>query len=150
MDKCITKANSAQLFNYLVANYNTYNNISILFNQQSMSKLSFLLITLLLLANNGLFSQSIQKRNCGTMNHLSEQLKNDPGLADRMNQIEQQTARFTNNMVSATSTISIPVVFHIVYNTSAQNISDAQCIAQLNQLNLDYAKLNPCLGISPS
>jgi hypothetical protein len=24
------------------------------------------------------------------MNHLSEQLKNDPGLADRMNQIEQQ------------------------------------------------------------
>ncbi len=115
-----------------------------------MSKFTFPLLSLFLLISVVSFGQTNQKRNCGTMNHLSDQLRKDPGLADRMNQIEQQTARFVNSRVSGTSTIVIPVVFHIVYKTSAQNISDALCIAQLNQLNLDFAKLNNDTGNIPS
>ncbi len=115
-----------------------------------MSKFRFLLLSIALLIFSVSIGQTNLKRNCGTMNHLSDQLKNDPGLAERMNQIEQQTARFVSSRVSANSTVLIPVVFHIVYNTSAQNITDAQCIAQLNQLNLDYAKLNSDTGNIPS
>ncbi len=46
--------------------------------------------------------------------------------------------------------VTIPVVFHVVYNTTAQNISDAKCIAQLNQLNLDFARLNTDAGNTPA
>ncbi len=112
-----------------------------------MKKLTLLLTTFLFLLTVHSFAQL--KRNCGTMNHLSDQMKNDPGLAERMNQIEQQTARFVNSRVSGT-TVVIPVVFHIVYNTAAQNISDAKCLAQLNQLNLDFAKMNSDTGNIPS
>jgi hypothetical protein len=38
--------------------------------------------------------------------------------------------------------ITIPVVIHLLYNTVAQNISDAQILSQLKSLNNDYRKLN--------
>ncbi len=38
--------------------------------------------------------------------------------------------------------ITIPVVIHVLYNTAAQNISDAQILSQLQSLNNDYRKLN--------
>ena len=38
--------------------------------------------------------------------------------------------------------VTIPVVVHVVYNTSEQNISDAQIQSQLDVLNKDYRKLN--------
>src|SRR5690242_18519651 len=39
--------------------------------------------------------------------------------------------------------IAIPVVFHIVYNTIGQNITDQQLRAQLQVLNDDYNRRNP-------
>ena len=99
-------------------------------------------------------AQNAMTRNCGTMDYLSKQIKNDPAIVSRMNQIEQQTNQFLANKsavaASATGTIVIPVVFHVVYSSSAQNITDAQCIAQLNQLNLDYARLNTDSNSTPS
>lgn len=38
--------------------------------------------------------------------------------------------------------IVIPVVIHVLYNNSAQNISDAQVLSQINALNEDYRRLN--------
>jgi hypothetical protein len=38
--------------------------------------------------------------------------------------------------------IIIPVVVHVLYNTSNQNISDAQVISQINALNKDYRRKN--------
>ena len=38
--------------------------------------------------------------------------------------------------------IRIPVVVHVVYNTSEQNISDAQIHSQIDILSRDYRKLN--------
>jgi len=35
--------------------------------------------------------------------------------------------------------ITIPVVFHVVYNTTAENISDAAIFAQLDKLNTDFS-----------
>jgi hypothetical protein len=37
----------------------------------------------------------------------------------------------------------IPVVVHVVWNTAAQNISDAQVQSQINVLNQDYRMTNP-------
>ncbi len=91
-------------------------------------------------------------RNCGTMQHLADMETADPTLAARMQQIEQQTQQIlSNNAANKTAAIvTIPVVFHVVYANATQNISDAKCIAQLNQLNLDYARLNSDAGSTPA
>ncbi|HEY5407550.1 MAG TPA: T9SS type A sorting domain-containing protein [Ginsengibacter sp.] len=38
--------------------------------------------------------------------------------------------------------IVVPVVFHVLYNTSAQNVSDQQVLSQLTVLNNDYRRNN--------
>lgn len=100
------------------------------------------------------FATNPTTRTCGTMDVLQQQIANDPAMAVRMQQIENQTSAFIaahkNQSNTMQSIVTIPVVFHVVYATSAQNISDAQCQAQLNQLNLDYARLNADASSTPS
>ncbi|MFM2134746.1 MAG: hypothetical protein RL021_146, partial [Bacteroidota bacterium] len=93
------------------------------------------------------FRADAQQRTCGTMDVLDRQLQEDPGLAQRMQDLERFTANYVAQQQSkngnrTNSLVTIPVVFHVVYNTTAQNITDAKCIAQLNQLNLDFSKTN--------
>src|SRR5690242_8681417 len=104
-----------------------------------MKKISFALCGLLLLLGSCKKSatpsssedsdevQAITKRSCGSYEVLQQQLKADPGLAQRMNQIED----FTRKAIASGSiyrkagdTIEIPVVVHVLYNKAAQNISD--------------------------
>ena len=98
-------------------------------------------------------AQSANRRICGSMDNLQQQMAADPGLAARMQQIENQTAAYLaahKNQNSTNAVITIPVVFHVVYNTAAQNISDLQITEQINQLNLDYARLNTDASNTPS
>ncbi len=93
------------------------------------------------------------QRNCSTMDNLDRLKQEDPTLESRMQQIEVFTNAYISNKHNVNTTnavITIPVVFHVVYNTTAQNISDAKCIAQLNQLNLDFARMNSDAGNTPS
>lgn len=46
--------------------------------------------------------------------------------------------------------ITIPVVVHVVYNTVAENISEAQIISQIESLNADFAKSNTDFSNVPS
>ena len=48
------------------------------------------------------------------------------------------------------SLITIPVVVHILYNTNAENISDAQVQSQIDVLNADYQKQNADTAEIPS
>lgn len=41
---------------------------------------------------------------------------------------------------------TIPVVFHILYNTALENIQDSLIFSQLEVLNQDYSRLNPDTG----
>lgn len=100
-------------------------------------------------------------KRCSSAEVLERQLKADPGMKQRMDQIEQ----FTNSYIqqkatqrqapnasanATTATITIPVVFHVVYNTAAQNVSDAAIQAQLAVLNADYGGTNSDLSGLPS
>ncbi len=106
----------------------------------------------LLLGMGGAYAQSTLVRNCGTMNYLNEQLKNDPSLKEKREAIEQFTATYIQqkggNMTAAV--VTIPVVFHVVYNTTAQNISDARILAQLDVLNKDFSRTNADASNTPS
>jgi hypothetical protein len=105
---------------------------------------------------NTSFSATTDKsilRKCGSTENLIRLKSTDPSLETRMREIEVFTTKYqlqkeTANSVN--SAIVIPVVFHIVYNSPSQNISDAQCQAQISQLNLDFSRANTDAGNVPS
>ena len=98
------------------------------------------------------FSTFAQKRNCGSMQYLQALQTADPGLKARMAEYEKniQSISSAHTGQKATTTLTIPVVFHIVYNTTAQNISDQRILDQLNVLNKDFARLNSDANKTPS
>jgi len=67
-----------------------------------------------------------------------------PEMEKNMKDIEKFTSTFLeNNDARINGTIvTIPVVFHIVYKTGAQNISEAQIQTQLDVLNDDFRRMN--------
>ena len=120
-----------------------------------MKKHLFFIISILIITICNAIAQVPSKRNCGTMEHLAAQQAADPTLAGRMQEIEKHTAKVLAQRpaginAAAATVVTIPVVFHIVHSNAAYNISDAQCIAQLNQLNLDFARLNADASKTPS
>ena len=95
------------------------------------------------------FSQS--GRTCGSMDHLQQQIAEDPTVETRMQQIENATSQWLADPSHRTgAVINIPVVVHVVYNTAAQNISDAQIQSQIAVLNEDFRKLNVDASLTPS
>ncbi len=90
-------------------------------------------------------SPVLAQRQCGAQEVLERQLKEDPTLAQRMNEIEYFTERFATDPSAGrlvNGVIEIPVVVNVLYKTSAQNISDAQINSQITVLNNDYQALN--------
>ncbi|MHB8261342.1 MAG: zinc-dependent metalloprotease [Bacteroidia bacterium] len=59
-------------------------------------------------------------------------------------------ARLSGNAQILTTQYTIPVVFHIVYNTTAENITDAQVMDGLSQLNMDWSRTNSDTGNTPA
>ncbi|QOL51878.1 zinc metalloprotease [Massilia litorea] len=79
-------------------------------------------------------------------------LSTDPQYARVRDEIEDQTARFELSGLSAqrTGITRIPVVVHVVWNTAAQNISDAQITSQIDVLNRDFRRTNPDVSTTPA
>ncbi len=89
------------------------------------------------------------------MERLQYLIRQDPAILSRMAELEAQTRAYietqpyqpqqrTNNV------ITIPVVVHIVYRTSAENISNAQVQSQIDVLNEDFRRLNTDAANTPS
>jgi hypothetical protein len=97
-----------------------------------------------------------QKRSCATVDVLQQQLAADPGLAARMAAIDNQAVMFAARQAgqaqrsTATVSVTIPVVVHVLYSAASENISDAQIQSQIDVLNEDYHKLNPDYTKTPS
>ncbi|GAB3830384.1 GEVED domain-containing protein [Hymenobacter jeollabukensis] len=99
-------------------------------------------------------AQAQSVRQCATVENLQAQLAADPSLAARRAAIEAQAQAYvsgkSNDAQRTNAVITIPVVVHVLYNTSAQNISDAQIQSQLDVLNQDYSKTNSDYTKTPS
>jgi hypothetical protein len=95
-------------------------------------------------------ANAIAKRGCASQDVLQAQLKADPTLAIRMNQIEAFTekAMLTKRLVNGK--VVIPVVVNVLYRTAAENISDAQIQSQIDVLNKDYTATNPDFSSTPA
>lgn len=57
--------------------------------------------------------------------------------------LESFTKQFQENPTKSGATYIIPVVFHIIHNNGAENINDSQIFDAIEQVNLQYRKLNP-------
>jgi hypothetical protein len=93
------------------------------------------------------------ERRCGSMDVLAVQLKNNPALAIRMQQIEQFTNRAVQDRKGArlvNGVIEIPVVVNVLYRTATENISAAQIQSQIDALNEDYNGTNADFGNVPA
>lgn len=83
------------------------------------------------------------KRNCPTMEVLDRLISEDPSYQQRLESIETQVQEYIKNHPQTDNVIiNIPVVVHVVYKTTTQNISTAQVQSQINILNQDFRKLN--------
>ncbi|WP_397364280.1 immunoglobulin-like domain-containing protein [Olleya sp. R77988] len=103
-------------------------------------------ITLSLLSFLMMFSVFAQQdRNCSSMENLEYRKQLDPTLQQRMDQIEtytQQRIAESQNARIDGSIITIPVVVHVIYSNSNENISDAQILSQIQVLNDDFRRQN--------
>lgn len=107
------------------------------------------LLTLLL--SIPLLSQA-QQHVCITSEKMQEQLLADPGLHGRRAALEEFTQRWAaeDHRTGEREVITIPVVVHIVYRTTAENISDEAVYSQLQVLNEDYRMTNADAANVPS
>ncbi len=99
-----------------------------------------IILIVLAISSLNVFSQ----RTCATTEKMNELKANNPSFAIH----HQETMDYLQNPITAQSNkspnvvVTIPVVFHVLYKTSIQNISDAQINSQLTILNNDFRKLN--------
>jgi len=109
-------------------------------------------------------------RNCQAMHVLSDKLKDNPGMKNKLAVIEKHTQSAIafkkggngngnggggnggggggggSDPTPYAGTINIPVVVHVVYANSQENISDAQINSQISVLNDDFNASNSDLN----
>ena len=94
--------------------------------------------------------QPILKRTCASNDVFEQDLKNDPSLAKRMEEIEKFTEQFVSQKTLVNGVVQIPVVVNVLYKTTAQNISLTQIQSQITALNNDFKALNSDYNNTPS
>lgn len=88
-----------------------------------------------------------QNRTCFTMEAVNHKRATDPNYDAQMRVQEDAVRKFQaigqqDEYFAARAVRTIPVVVHVLYNTTAQNISTAAIQSYIAQLNADYAKTN--------
>lgn len=109
----------------------------------------YILLFALVFNSFSLFAQ----RTCGA-HHLHEKaMANDPMYRQKSEEIEEFTKRFIEKKATlraaADEELIIPVVFHVVYKTDDQNISDTRLKEQIKILNDDFNALNSDISKVP-
>jgi Pregnancy-associated plasma protein-A/Secretion system C-terminal sorting domain len=99
--------------------------------------------TLLLLTigcSFGLQAQTVHR--CYSREAISYQDNLTPGFAEAVNEQFEIAKQWSQENGPTRSLYTIPVVFHVVYNTPEENIPDSVIMNQLTRLNEDYARMN--------
>lgn len=78
---------------------------------------------------------------CATMTQYHKRANNDPSFVKRMIAAEN-TLKDASNKTLSNNVITIPVVVHVIYNNSTQNVSDNQIYSQIQVLNEDFRQIN--------
>lgn len=105
-----------------------------------------LLIIVLALLTILTFDTYAQSNKCATMEILNKRISNDPSIKERMKNSEAKTQKWVTEHPKqkrgGSQIITIPVVFHIIWNDPIENVSDNQIYSQLDIMNEDFRLLN--------
>ncbi len=85
-------------------------------------------------------------KRCGTMNLLEKHLIKNTKLKSKMDTIEKQCQAFIalskSGKITDLDTITIPIVVHVIYSKTEENICNQQILSQVEVLNQDFSKTN--------
>ncbi|MBK7938926.1 MAG: T9SS type A sorting domain-containing protein [Lewinellaceae bacterium] len=91
-----------------------------------------------------------QQRSCGANEVLARQLLENPEMQQIMKDIERHTDDFIHSGgVQDRVQVTIPVVVHVVYFNTTQNLSDDKILSQIDVLNADFRRLNADASNTP-
>lgn len=91
----------------------------------------------------GVHAQTPQSKRCATVEYVNYRESVQPGYQHQTEKAFQAARSKAENAVNkSTTTYTIPVVVHVVYNTAAQNIPDSVIYNQIQILNEDYNREN--------
>ena len=114
-----------------------------------MKKITLSLLGLLFAGTVGYAQHKVEtvKRDCAAHDILEQKMASNPALKERMHKMEEETKKKMLEMANTHRRIEgnvyqIPVVVHILYTNSTNNISDAQIQSQLDVLNADFRRTN--------
>ena len=105
------------------------------------------------------YAVSHAQQECQSASYVNKLMGQNPTLKDRLAAVENFTTRWiaqrksnsppTQNNTNHETLIRIPVVVHVIYNSSAENISDEQVKSQIDVLNHDYRRQNTDASNTP-
>ncbi len=90
--------------------------------------------------------------HCGTDEKIAQLIQENPSVEQKMLEAEElymaKAKELSKNNYFPTEApiYTVPVVFHIMYNSPADNISKAQILDGLRVLNEDFSRTNPDAG----
>jgi hypothetical protein len=96
---------------------------------------------------------SYAQRQCYTDEYNNILKENNSEFNLKQQQLEEHTTNYINLlplMNTNNTVINIPVVIHILYNDSIENISNEQIQSQLDSLNKDFRALNADISNVPA
>lgn len=122
---------------------------SILFGKKIFSAIIFVLFLSISITTYA--QQTAQDESCGIMEYTNAAKLLDPLLESKMLNYEQQIQQWIadNPDNEDRAVVTIPVVFHIVYKNSSENISNTKCLEVLQALNEDFGRTNPDAHLTP-
>jgi|GEM_PF-503732 len=100
-------------------------------------------------------AQEAPIRDCATFEGFYERLEADPAFrqnieaVERITRIYERKIREEGVLGLRSGVVTIPVVVHVVYANSTENISDAQIQSQIDVLNEDFRRMNADLSTVP-
>lgn len=85
---------------------------------------------------------------CGTDEMNKALLQHYPNGSLAVDELEKWTSYYAENqqLRSAGTVYIVPTVVHIIHNDGPENISDAQVLSAIDNLNLDFRKKNTDIG----
>ena len=90
-------------------------------------------------------SKAQNGERCGSNEAIKQQMSIDPMYKKKVEELLKNKGHYTRSEQKGSpsqSSITIPVVVHVVYNTADQNISDAQVQSQIDVMNEDFSATN--------
>jgi hypothetical protein len=120
--------------------------------------LKVLVFFIAVLSLDGLFGQSEEFEPCGHRHVIEDLESRFPGYKkeyDKMYQdiirmsksktisVNKRKRRIKDTIYTYDTTIVIPVVFHILYSNTYENVEDSLLVNQIEVLNQDFQRQNP-------